>query len=75
MVFLANWRATDGHKNSYNVAASGKMPPDISKPVLVMCDTAERPEGIAAGTLKLVGTDEDVIYQKRKECNTFSYCR
>ena len=32
-----------------------------------MRDTTERPEGIAAGTLKLVGTDEEVIYQNFKE--------
>ena len=37
--------------------------PSLGKPVLVMRDTTERPEGIAAGTLKLVGTDEDVIYE------------
>lgn len=37
--------------------------PSLGKPVLVMRDTTERPEGIAAGTLKLVGTDENVIYQ------------
>lgn len=37
--------------------------PSLGKPVLVMRDTTERPEGIKAGTLKLVGTDEDVIYQ------------
>ena len=37
--------------------------PSLGKPVLVMRDTTERPEGIAAGTLKLVGTDEDVIYK------------
>ena len=36
--------------------------PSLGKPVLVMRDTTERPEGIAAGTLRLVGTDEDVIY-------------
>lgn len=36
--------------------------PSLGKPVLVMRDTTERPEGIAAGSLKLVGTDEDVIY-------------
>lgn len=36
--------------------------PSLGKPVLVMRDTTERPEGIAAGTLKLVGTDENVIY-------------
>ena len=40
--------------------------PSLGKPVLVMRDTTERPEGIAAGTLKLVGTDEDVIYQNFK---------
>ena len=36
--------------------------PSLGKPVLVMRDTTERPEGIAAGTLRLVGTDEAVIY-------------
>ena len=36
--------------------------PGLGKPVLVMRDTTERPEGVAAGTLRLVGTDEDVIY-------------
>lgn len=38
--------------------------PSLGKPVLVMRDTTERPEGVEAGTLKLVGTDEDVIYQE-----------
>lgn len=37
--------------------------PSLGKPVLVMRDTTERPEGIAAGTLRLVGTEEDVIYR------------
>lgn len=37
--------------------------PSLGKPVLVMRDTTERPEGLAAGTLKLVGTDEEVIYR------------
>lgn len=41
--------------------------PSLGKPVLVMRDTTERPEGIRAGTLKLVGTDEDVIYKNFKE--------
>ena len=41
--------------------------PSLGKPVLVMRDTTERPEGIAAGTLKLVGTDEEVIYSHFKE--------
>ena len=40
--------------------------PSLGKPVLVMRDTTERPEGIAAGTLKLVGTDEQVIYENFK---------
>ena len=39
----------------------------LGKPVLVMRDTTERPEGIAAGTLKLVGTDEEVIYREFKK--------
>ena len=37
--------------------------PSLGKPVLVMRDTTERPEGVEAGTLKLVGTDEAVIYE------------
>lgn len=41
--------------------------PSLGKPVLVMRDTTERPEGIEAGTLKLVGTDEDVIYRSFKK--------
>ena len=41
--------------------------PSLGKPVLVMRDTTERPEGLKAGTLKLVGTDEDVIYNNFKE--------
>lgn len=40
--------------------------PSYGKPVLVMRDTTERPEGVAAGTLKLVGTDEEVIYKNFK---------
>lgn len=38
--------------------------PSLGKPVLVMRNTTERPEGIAAGTLKLVGTQEEVIYKE-----------
>ena len=38
--------------------------PSLGKPVLVMRDTTERPEGVEAGTLKLVGTSEEVIYQE-----------
>ena len=38
--------------------------PSLGKPVLVMRDTTERPEGIEAGTLRLVGTDEETIYRE-----------
>lgn len=41
--------------------------PALGKPVLVMRDTTERPEGIAAGTLRLVGTKEETIYQNFSE--------
>ncbi len=40
--------------------------PSYGKPVLVMRDTTERPEGVMAGTLKLVGTDEETIYNNFK---------
>lgn len=38
--------------------------PSLGKPVLVMRDVTERPEGIDAGTLKLVGTEEETIYRE-----------
>lgn len=41
--------------------------PSLGKPVLVLRDTTERPEGIEAGTLKLVGTNEEAIYNMTKE--------
>lgn len=44
--------------------------PSLGKPVLVMRDTTERPEGITAGTVKLVGTDEEVIYCEFKRLLT-----
>ena len=44
--------------------------PSLGKPVLVLRDTTERPEGIEAGTLKLVGTDEKVIYKETKKLLT-----
>ena len=49
--------------------------PSLGKPVLVMRDTTERPEGVAAGTLKLVGTDEETIYREFCELleNPFAY--
>lgn len=54
--------------------------PSLGKPVLVMRDTTERPEGVAAGTLKLVGTDESVIFEEfnkllsdKKEYNSMAH--
>ena len=44
--------------------------PSLGKPVLVLRDTTERPEGIEAGTLKLVGTNENVIYNETKKLLT-----
>jgi len=44
--------------------------PSLGKPVLVLRDTTERPEGIKAGTLKLVGTDEETIYTEFKRLLT-----
>ena len=41
--------------------------PSLGKPVLVMRDTTERPEGVKSGTLRLVGTNEDTIYANFKE--------
>ena len=38
--------------------------PSLGKPVLVMRDTTVRPEGVEAGTLKLVGTEEETIYNE-----------
>lgn len=44
--------------------------PSLGKPVLVMRDTTERPEGIKAGTLRLVGTEEENIYNNFRELLT-----
>jgi len=44
--------------------------PSLGKPVLVLRDTTERPEGIKAGTLKLTGTSEEIIYKEAKELLT-----
>lgn len=46
--------------------------PSLGKPVLVMRDTTERPEGVAAGTLRLVGTDEENVYASFAELLTNS---
>lgn len=48
--------------------------PSLGKPVLVMRDTTERPEGIEAGTLKLVGTAEETIYQEIEKLLTNEKC-
>ena len=44
--------------------------PALGKPVLVMRDTTERPEGVSAGTLRLVGTEEDHVYAAVRELLT-----
>lgn len=44
--------------------------PSLGKPVLVLRDTTERPEGVEAGTLKLAGTNEETIYQLTKQLLT-----
>ena len=44
--------------------------PSLGKPVLVLRDTTERPEGIEAGTLKLTGTDEETIYRETRRLLT-----
>uniref|UniRef100_UPI0024094036 UDP-N-acetylglucosamine 2-epimerase n=1 Tax=Gracilibacillus dipsosauri TaxID=178340 RepID=UPI0024094036 len=44
--------------------------PSLGKPVIVLRDTTERPEGVAAGTLKLSGTDEEKIYSYASELLT-----
>ena len=44
--------------------------PALGKPVLVLRNTTERPEGIEAGTLKLTGTDEETIYEETKKLLT-----
>lgn len=56
--------------------------PSLGKPVLVLRETTERPEGIKAGTLKLTGTDEEVIYNETKKLlsdkeayNAMSQCK
>ena len=62
------------HARSYLVLTDSggiqEEAPSLGKPVLVMRDTTERPEGIKAGTLKLVGTDEEVIYREFKRLLT-----
>ena len=58
-------------KNSYIVLTDSggiqEEAPSLGKPVLVMRDTTERPEGVDAGTLLLVGTNEETIYDKLSE--------
>ena len=50
--------------------------PYLNKPVLLLRDTTERPEAIAAGTVKMVGTDKDVIYNEVDKIFTDEmYCK
>ena len=44
--------------------------PSLGKPVLVLRDTTERPEAVAAGTVRLIGTEKDVVYQETKRLLT-----
>jgi UDP-N-acetylglucosamine 2-epimerase (non-hydrolysing) len=44
--------------------------PSLGRPVLVLRDTTERPEGVECGTLRLVGTDEEAVYQNTRELLT-----
>lgn len=41
--------------------------PSLGKPVLVLRDTTERPEGVTAGTLRLVGTDPEAVRTNMEE--------
>ena len=77
-MFRAIRRVLDEHPECHNFEArchlcltdSGGIQeevPSYGRPVLVMRDTTERPEGVKAGTLRLVGTDEEVIYKNFKE--------
>ena len=57
------------HRSSIILTDSGGVQeeaPALGKPVLVLRDTTERPEAVAAGTVKLVGTDMDAVYQEAK---------
>jgi UDP-N-acetylglucosamine 2-epimerase (non-hydrolysing) len=58
-------------KNCYLIATdSGGMQeeaPSLGKPVVVLRDRTERPEGLAAGTLKLAGTEEEVVFRSIAE--------
>src|SRR5699024_4412050 len=57
--------------NSYLVLSDSggvqEEAPSLGVPVLVLRDTTERPEGITAGTLKLIGTQEEQVYQETKK--------
>lgn len=48
--------------------------PSLGKPVLVMRETTERPEGVEAGTLKLVGTNEKILLMKQKSYYLMRLC-
>ena len=58
------------HESYFIMSDSGGVQeeaPSLGKPVLVLRDTTERPEGVAAGTLKLIGTETADIYAAAKE--------
>ncbi|MDD3114369.1 MAG: UDP-N-acetylglucosamine 2-epimerase (non-hydrolyzing) [Anaerovibrio sp.] len=61
------------HKSYLILTDSGGVQeeaPALGKPVLVLRDTTERPEAVAAGTVKLIGTDEDVVYREARQLLT-----
>ena len=71
MKFIEPLEVLDFHnflKKSYMILTDSggiqEEAPALGKPVLVLRDTTERPEGINAGTLKLVGTNENIIYHE-----------
>jgi len=49
--------------------------PTLGKPTLVLRKTTERPEAIEAGTARLIGTDEETVYQAMKELETEQYTK
>jgi UDP-N-acetylglucosamine 2-epimerase (non-hydrolysing) len=61
------------HRASLILTDSGGVQeeaPALGKPVLVLRDTTERPEAVEAGTVKLIGTDRDRVYQEAKDLLT-----